>query len=139
MTMPDESTEQQLADYGNPAPANPADEPRRRQAFTALEIAEQVRIVQDWLAEGVRPNLIRQRCADRWGLATRTADYRIQHARRQAIADINTMDRAEKVAEMLEKLETVIQQSIERNMGANAIGAMKLQADLLQLVQKRGV
>lgn len=139
MTMSDDSTDALLADYGNPAPANPADEPRRRQGFTALEIAEQVRVVQDWLAEGVRPNVIRQRCADRWGLATRTSDYRIQHARRQMISDINTMDRSEKVAEMLEKLETVIQQSIERNMGANAIGAMRLQADLLQLVQKRGL
>ena len=28
MRMSDESTEAQLADYGNPAPANPADEPR---------------------------------------------------------------------------------------------------------------
>jgi hypothetical protein len=136
MAMSDESTDAQLADYGNPAPANPADEPRRKLGFTALEIAEQVCVVQDWLAEGVRPNIIRQRCAARWGLATRTAEYRLQAARRQAIADINTMDRAEKVAEMLEKLETVIQQSIDRNMGANAIGAMKLQADLLQLVQR---
>jgi len=49
------------------------------------------------------------------------------------------MDRAEKVSEMIEKLETVIQMSIERNMGANAIGAMKLQADLLQLVKPKGV
>lgn len=138
MAMPDESTDAQLADYGNPCPANPADEPRRRQAFTALEIAEQVRHVQDWIAEGTRPNIVRQRCADRWGLATRTAEHRMHSARQQMIRDINVMDRAEKVSEMIEKLETVVQQSIERNMGANAIGAMKLQADLLQLI-KRGV
>jgi len=136
--MSDESTDAQLADYGNPSPSNPADEPRRRQAFTALEIAEQVRYVQDWLAEGTRPNIVRQRCADRWGLATRTSEHRMHSARQQMIRDINVMDRAEKVSEMIEKLETVVQQSIERNMGANAIGAMKLQADLLQLI-KRGL
>ena len=139
MAMQDGSTDAQLADYGKPAPANPADEPRRRQAFTALEIAEQVRLVQDWLAEGTRPNVIRQRCADRWGVSTRTAEHRMAAARQQMIRDINVMDRAEKVSEMIEKLETVIQMSIERNMGANAIGAMKLQADLLQLVKPKGV
>lgn len=134
-----DSTEDQLADYGSPAPANVGDEPKRRQAFTALEIAEQVRLVQDWLAEGVRPNQVRQRCADRWGIATRTAEHRMAAARQQMIRDINVMDRAEKVSEMIEKLETVVQQSIERNMGANAIGAMKLQADLLQLIKPKGI
>jgi hypothetical protein len=137
MPMSDESTDAQLADFGNPAPANPEDVPRRRQAFTALEIAEQVRVVQDWLSEGYRPNQIRQRCADRWGIATRTAEHRMSAARQQMIRDINVMDRAEKVSEMIEKLETVIQMSIERNMGANAIGAMKLQADLLQLIKAK--
>jgi len=58
-------------------------------------------------------------------------------ARRQMVADINIMDRAEKVSEMLEKLENVIEQALDSRMGANAIGAMRLQADLLQLIQKR--
>jgi hypothetical protein len=53
------------------------------------------------------------------------------------VADINIMDRAEKVSEMLEKLENVIEQALDSRMGANAIGAMRLQADLLQLIQKR--
>jgi hypothetical protein len=113
------------------------DVPKRRQGFTAMEIMEQVRIVQDWLAEGVRPSNIRQRCSESWGISTRTSEHRIQSARRQMIADINIMDRAEKVSEMLEKLETVIEQAINSRMGANAIGAMRLQADLLQLIQKR--
>lgn len=73
------------------------------------------------------------------GIATRTAEHRMAAARQQMIRDINVMDRAEKVSEMIEKLETVIQMSIERNMGANAIGAMKLQADLLQLVKAKGI
>lgn len=134
--MAEDSTASQLSGYDGPAQAPAGDEPRRRIAWTALEIAEQVCVVQDWLAAGLRPNQIRQRCAERWGLATRTAEYRMSAARKQAIADINVKDRAEAVAEMVEKLENVIAQSLERGMGANAIGAMKLQADLLQLIQK---
>jgi hypothetical protein len=139
--MKDESTDAQLADYGSTAPVNgealPADAPKRKLGFTAMEIAEQVQAVQDWLAEGTRPNIIRQRCADRWGLATRTSEHRMAAARQQMIRDINIMDRAEKVSELIEKLETVVQQSIDRGMGANAIGAMRLQTELLQLTQRR--
>ena len=36
------------------------------------------------------------------------------------------------------ELENVIEQALDSRMGANAIGAMRLQADLLQLIQKRG-
>jgi hypothetical protein len=135
--MPDDSTDAQLTDYDGPQDSAAGDVPKRRQAFTAYEIADQTRIVQDWLAEGVRPNVIRQRCADRWGIATRTAEHRMHAARRQMVADINIMDRSEKVSEMLEKLENVIEQALDSRMGANAIGAMRLQADLLQLIQKR--
>jgi len=46
------------------------------------------------------------------------------------------MDRSEKVSELIEKLETVISQAIANNMGSNAIGAMRLQAELLQLTNK---
>ena len=136
MSIPAASTDLQLVDYDGPQDAPIGDVPKRRQVWTALEIAEQVCIVQNWIADGVRPNLIRQRCAERWGIAIRTSEYRIQAARRQMIRDINVMDRAEKVSEMLEKLETVIEMSIATRMGSNAIGAMKLQADLLQLVSK---
>ena len=135
--MNDGSTDAQLTDYDGPQESPAGDVPKRRQAWTAMEIAEQVCIVQNWLAEGTRPNLIRQRCADRWGLATRTGDYRIQAARAQMIRDLNVMDRAEKVSELIEKLETVIEMSIATRMGSNAIGAMKLQADLLQLITKK--
>ena len=138
--MPDDaSTDAQLTDYEGPQDSLAGDVPKRRQAFTAYEIADQTRIVQDWLAAGVRPNVIRQRCSDRWGISTRTGDHRIHAARRQMISDINVMDRAEAVSQMLEKLENVIEQALDSRMGANAIGAMRLQADLLQLVQKKGV
>ena len=125
--MQDPTTDEQLADYGSTTPvseeANAKDAPKRRVGYTAMEICEQVMAVQNWLAEGLRPNIIRQRCADRWGLATRTSEHRMSAARQQMIRDINIMDRSEKVSELIEKLETVIQQAIERNMGANAIGA----------------
>lgn len=109
---------------------------KRRLSFNSIEIAQQVCYVQDLLAVGVRPNLIRQQCAEKWGLTCKTAEHRISAARRMMIADINCMDRSEKVSELIEKLETVISQAIANNMGSNAIGAMRLQAELLQLTNK---
>jgi hypothetical protein len=133
-------TEDQLVNYGEPGlPIDPVeDEPKRRQTFTALEIAEQVRTVQDWLAEGARPNVIRRRCADRWGIATRTSEARMQAARRQAIADINCQDRGQAAAVMIERLESLIEQCMANGQGSNALGAMRLMSDLLQLIDKKG-
>ena len=135
------STDEQLVDYGEEgSPIEPPKEtPKRRQCFTALEIADQVRIVQDWLAVGVRPNIIRQRCADRWGMSTRTAEFRMQAARRQSIADINVQDRAQAAAVMIERLESLIESCMANGQGSNALGAMRLMTDLLQLVDKQGV
>jgi hypothetical protein len=134
------STEDQLISYGEEQKEiNPEEDvPKRKACFTALEIAEQVRIVQDWLADGLRPNIIRRRCADRWGMASRTAEARMQAARRQAISDINVQDRAQSAAVMIERLETLIESCMANNQGSNALGAMKLMADLLQLVDRKG-
>ena len=145
MSTEPRTTDDLLADYGSTDPVGDNeddnisevdDTPKRRVAFTAMEIAEQVYTCQNWLAEGIRPNLIRQRCADRWGLATRTSEHRMSAAGRQMIADINVMDRSEKVSELIEKLETVIAHAIENGAGSNAIGAMRLQTELLQLNNK---
>jgi hypothetical protein len=134
------STEDQLINYGeDQQPINPEEDvPKRRQCHTALEIAEQVRVVQDWLADGVRPNVIRRRCADRWGMASRTAEARMQAARRQAISDINVQDRAQSAAVMIERLENLIETCMANGQGSNALGAMKLMSDLLQLVDRKG-
>jgi hypothetical protein len=110
---------------------------RRRATYRAHEIVAQVHQVQEWLSLGKRPNQIRALCAERWGLKTRAAEQRIQDARRQMVTDANVMDRQEKVGQMLQQLEQVLEQALRLNQGSNAIGALRLQADLLQLLSRQ--
>lgn len=108
-----------------------------RNAFTAQEIAKQVWQVQEWLIMGYRPNHIRKLCASEWGLATRVAEYRIAAARQQIVQDVNVLDRQQKVGQMVEQLEKVLEMSLQTRQGSNAIGAIRLQADLLQLLARQ--
>lgn len=139
--MNEDTTDSALANYGSATPVSvdvmEGDVTRKRRlSFTSMEISQQIFYVQDLLAQGHRPNIIRQMCAEKYGLACKTSEHRISCARRQAIADINSCDRSEMVSTLVERLDTVIQQAISNNMGSNAIGAMRLQAELLQLTAK---
>ena len=104
---------------------------------THREIADQVHQVQEWLTLGKRPNQIRALCAELWGLKTRAAEQRIHDARKQMVIDCNDMDRKDKVGQMLQQLEEVLQQALDMRQGSNAIGAIRLQADLLQLLTRQ--
>jgi hypothetical protein len=53
------------------------------------------------------------------------------------VTDANVMDRQEKVGQMLQQLEQVLEQALRLNQGSNAIGALRLQADLLQLLSRQ--
>lgn len=107
-----------------------------KNAFTAPEIAKQIWQVQEWLIQGFRPNQIRRLCEQEWGLGTRTAESRIAAARLQIVQDVNVLDRAQKVGQMVEQLEKVLAISLETKQGSNAIGAIRLQSELLQLLAK---
>lgn len=107
-----------------------------KNAFTAPEIAKQIWQVQEWLIQGFRPNQIRRLCEQEWGLGTRTAESRIAAARLQIVQDVNVMDRSTKVGQMVEQLEKVLAISLETKQGSNAIGAIRLQSELLQLLSK---
>ena len=111
--------------------------PRKRAAYRAIEIAEQIAQVQEWLTQGKRPNQIRALCAEHWGLQTRASEQRMQDARRQMCVDANVYDRQEKVGQMLQQLEQVLEQALQMRQGSNAIGALRLQADLLQLLARQ--
>jgi hypothetical protein len=124
-----------LAPVDADEPSEP--EPKRRVAFRAVEIAAQIHQVQEWLSLGKRPNQIRKLCSEEWGLSTRVAEYRIADARKQMVVDANVMDRQEKVGQMLQQLEQVLEQALRLNQGSNAIGALRLQADLLQLLSRQ--
>lgn len=111
--------------------------PKQRVAFRAQEIVAQIQQVQEWLTAGKRPNQIRALCAQEWGLGTRASEQRMQDARRQMVIDANVYDRQEKVGQMLQQLEQVLEQALTMRQGSNAIGALRLQADLLQLLSRQ--
>ncbi len=132
------SLEQEAADDSEAEPTEGAKKaPKQRVAYRALEIAAQIQQVQEWLTQGKRPNQIRALCAQEWGLGTRAAEQRMQDARRQMVVDANVYDRQEKVGQMLQQLEQVLEQALTMRQGSNAIGALRLQADLLQLLSRQ--
>ena len=123
-----------------PAAAAPDDDGEaveRCPRHTTMEVAAQVAQVQEWLTMGLRPNQIRAKCLAEWGLKTRAAESRMQMARRQMVLDVNVYDRKEMAAKMLNSLETVLEQALRMNQGSNAIGALRLQADLMQLLSRQ--
>ncbi|MEN9861308.1 MAG: hypothetical protein RLZZ515_1790 [Cyanobacteriota bacterium] len=108
-------------------------EKRKRAAFTALEIADQVDAVRDWLAQGLRPNQVRRRCAEEWGLQTRAAESRMQLARQRMVQDLESIDRKEKAAELLEAAAEILQLARETRQLSNALGALGFISKLTRL------
>lgn len=131
-----EATEATSADSPEATDADAPPAKRRRNAYSAMEIAAQVAQVQEWLTMGKRPNQIRQLCADEWGLLTRAAEARMHEARKQMVVDVDVYVRKDKAAQMIQQLEQVLEQALQMRQGSNAIGALRLQADLLQLLSR---
>jgi hypothetical protein len=103
---------------------------KQRLAFTALEIADQVAQVRDWITHGKRSNDIRHLCSESWGLNTRVAESRMQLARRSMVADLEKIDRKELAAQAMETLLKVQEMSLDTRQGSNAIGATRLLMEL---------
>lgn len=131
-----EASEATSADSSEAIDADAPPAKRRRNAYSAMEIAAQVAQVQEWLTMGKRPNQIRQLCADEWGLLTRAAEARMHEARKQMVVDVDVYVRKDKAAQMIQQLEQVLEQALQMRQGSNAIGALRLQADLLQLLSR---
>jgi hypothetical protein len=104
--------------------------------YNSLEIARQVDAVRDWLAAGMRPHKIRAKCAEEWGLASRTAESRLQAARQEMLRDIAGVDRQAKAAELLEAAAEILELARESRQLSNAIAAISFQSRLLGLEPK---
>jgi hypothetical protein len=102
-----------------------------RRVFTSVEVARQVDQVREWLITGYRPSEIRQLCAEHWGVRTRAAESRMQEARREVLRDIAAIDRQEITAQMVESASDILKLARESRQLSNAIGALRLQAELL--------
>jgi hypothetical protein len=124
-----------MAEDAKPAPKKPAR--RDRVGSASIEIADQVDQVRELLIEGYRPNQIRKICAERWGLTGRTAEYRMQTARRMMTADLEGIDRKEITAQMIEQATEILKMARETRQLSNAIGALRFSSELLGLNQRR--
>jgi hypothetical protein len=104
--------------------------------YNSLEIARQVDEVRDWLAAGMRPHKIRQKCSEVWGVSSRTAEHRMAAARQEMLRDIEGLDRRAKAAELLEAAAEILEMARESKQLSNALGALGFQARLLGLEPK---
>ena len=110
--------------------ADPASQPKKRNAYTALEVAAQINQIRDWLSHGKRPNEIRRLSAEQWGLSSRVAETRISLARREMVKDLEQLDRKDLAAQAMETLLKVQEMSLDTRQGSNAIGATRLLLEL---------
>jgi hypothetical protein len=110
---------------------------KSRNSFTGYEVGQQVDQVSEWLTAGYRPNEIRRLCSEEWGLSSRVADSRLRDARNLLVQDVNAYDRREKAGQMMNQLEEILKISIQTKQCSNAIGAVRLMADLLQLTGRK--
>jgi hypothetical protein len=112
----------------------PAEEKRKQKnAFNALEIADQVEKIAELLALGWAPYEIRRFCSAEWGLSTRVASSRTELARKRLAIDMAGIDRKDMAAQMLAELQNVVKFSSKNSRGSDVIGALRLMAELTQL------
>jgi hypothetical protein len=109
---------------------NPEAPRRKRNGFSAVEIARQIDQVRDWISHGKRPFEIRRLCSDAWGLNPRVAESRMQEARRAMVLDLEQIDRKDLAAQAVETLLKVQEMSLDTRQGSNAIGATRLMLEL---------
>jgi hypothetical protein len=112
----------------------PVEEKRKQKnAFNALEIADQVEKIAELLALGWAPYEIRRFCSSEWGLSTRVATSRTELARKRLAIDMAGIDRKDMAAQMLAELQNVVKFSSKNSRGSDVIGALRLMAELTQL------
>jgi hypothetical protein len=115
----------------------PAEEKKKvRNAFTSVELADQVDKCAELLALGWAPFEIRRYCSAEWGLSTRVGDSRIHEARKRLVIDHAGIDRKDLAAQMLAELQNVVKFSSKSSRGSDVIGALRLMAELCQLNPK---
>jgi hypothetical protein len=73
-----------------------------------------------------------QYSANEWGVSARTADKYIAEARLVLREDAN-IERHDYLASRLQTLDSIVQKSVKAGQFNNAIGALKLQSELLGL------
>ena len=101
--------------------------------ISGVEKDLRVHQIAEMLVNGKRPSECVQHAAKTWGIAKRQADAYIAEARQVIRADYSA-DRSTFLAEKLAALAKVQEKAMESNQLGAAVGAVRLAAELAQLV-----
>ena len=102
---------------------------------TNIEIDRRVHEIVKLLGSGRTTSYIYRYAKEEWGVSTASADRYLKSARDIIRADY-TVERSDFLSSRLALLDKVIQKSLESGQHSNAVGALRLQAELTRMLDK---
>ena len=100
----------------------------------AAEIDRRIHIVVKLLSSAKTSSYILRFCAEEWGVQKRQAETYLLRAR-EIIKANYSVERSDFLGTRLALLEEIIEASIRCKQHSNAVGALKLQAQLTRLLE----
>jgi hypothetical protein len=101
----------------------------------AAEIDRRIHTVTKLLCAAKTTSYVMRFCSEEWGVGKRQAETYLQRAREIIRADYS-VERNDFLASRLALLDEVIEASIRTKQHSNAVGALRLQSELTQLLKK---
>ena len=101
---------------------------------TKAEIDRRIHTVVKLLSSAKTKSYILRFCTEEWGVQKRQAETYLQRAREIIKADYS-VERSEFLGTRLALLDEIIEASIRCKQHSNAVGALKLQAQLTRLLE----
>ena len=98
------------------------------------EIDRRIHAVVKLLSSAKTNSYILQFCTEEWGVQKRQAETYLQRAREIIKADYS-VERSDFLGTRLALLDEIIEASIRSKQHSNAVGALKLQAQLTRLLE----
>ena len=102
---------------------------------TNIEIDRRVHEIVKLLSSAKTNSYIFRYASEEWGVSSRTAETYIQRARDIIRADYS-VERNDFLGTRLALLDEIIEASIRTKQHSNAVGALKLQAELTRLLDR---
>ncbi len=101
-----------------------------------LSKAKQIEHAQMLLIKGWQSWQIKQEFRLKYGIHDETIQRRIDAARAIQVAEVGTMTRADKAAELVQVLQDVSRIAREQGRGSDVIGSSRLQCELLGILNR---
>ena len=102
---------------------------------TKAEVNRRVHEVVKLICAAKTNSYIFRFCSDEWGVTQRQAENYLAKAREVIKADYS-IERSEFLASRIALLDKIAEKSIAQGQNSNAVGALRLQAELTRLLDK---